>query len=59
MMGPGLTLLVLVNAIIFGFVGYLVGKPKGYPVWGFFLGFFLSLIGLLVIALTRPKAARS
>ena len=51
-MTPFQTLVVLVIATIFGFIGHAIGRRKGHPVWGFFLGFVLSLIGILIISCT-------
>ena len=42
-------------ALVTGVIGLLIGNGKGHPVWGFFLGFVLSVIGLLVIAVTKPS----
>ena len=41
-------------AILFGLVGYAMGKPKGYPGVGFFLGLLLGCIGLVIVAIMRP-----
>jgi hypothetical protein len=46
---------VFTIAIITGLAGLAIGAPKGHPVWGFFLGFLLSVIGLAVIICTRPS----
>jgi hypothetical protein len=35
--------------------GYYIGKPKGRPRWGVALGFFLSIIGLIIIALLPAR----
>ena len=35
--------------------GYYIGKPKGRPGWGIALGFFLSVIGLIIIALIPAR----
>lgn len=36
-------------------IGLLIGNMKGHPVWGFFLGFLLSVIGLVIIAVAKPS----
>ena len=51
-MTPGV---VLTIAIITGLAGLAIGAPKGHPVWGFFLGFLLPVIGLVVIICTKPS----
>jgi len=33
----GQTLVLLIIAGIFGLIGWLIGRPKGHAVWGFFL----------------------
>ena len=48
-MTPGQIGAVLVIAFICGVVGEYVGKPKGRRTAGFFLGFFLSVIGILIV----------
>jgi len=53
-MTPGELLVSIVIGLVFGLCGYLIGKPKGHPVWGFFICFFLSIIGILIIVLTKP-----
>ena len=45
---------ILIVAILFGLVGYAMGKPKGYPGVGFFLGLLLGCIGLVIVAIMRP-----
>ena len=47
---------LLINLVVGGGVGLLIGKAKGRPVLGFVLGFFFFLIGWLVTAcIPRPK----
>lgn len=46
---------VVLVALVTGVIGLIIGIRKGHPVWGFFLGFLLSVIGLLVIAVTKPS----
>jgi uncharacterized membrane protein YeaQ/YmgE (transglycosylase-associated protein family) len=43
-------LVTLIVAALFGFLGRAIGKPKGHGTLGFFLGFLLTLIGLVIIA---------
>lgn len=42
-------------ALVTGVIGLILGARKGHPVWGFFLGFLLSVIGLVIIAVTKPS----
>ena len=44
----------LVICVVMGLIGALVGKNKGRKVEGFFWGFFLGLIGILIVALRKP-----
>ena len=50
-MTPTLVLLLFVLPAI---AGSLIGRPKGYPVWGGFAGLMLSWIGVLAVALWKP-----
>jgi hypothetical protein len=50
-MTPLHTLILIFICSIFGLIGYLVGRPKGHPGLGFWLAFFLSLLGNLAVAL--------
>ncbi len=45
---------VLILAIITGVIAAIIGHSKGHPVWGFFLGFLLSVIGIIIIACVKP-----
>lgn len=54
-MTPAQTLMVLVAALVFGVIGMLAGQRKGHPVWGFSMGFFLSVIGIAIVALSRAS----
>lgn len=47
-------LLLLASGLITGFVGYLVGRDKGRATSGFWLGFFFSIIGILIVAILQP-----
>lgn len=60
-MGPlqAQVLIVLVVACGLGFAGRAIGKDKGRPVAGWWLGFLLGLIGLIILAcLPRTREAR-
>lgn len=46
--------LVLVFAVIFGGIGYAIGKGKGQAGLGLVLGALLGLIGLIIIAVMKP-----
>jgi hypothetical protein len=46
---------VLILEIITGVIAAIIGHRKGYPVWGFFLGFLLSAIGIIIIACVKPN----
>ena len=46
---------VLILAIITGVIAAIIGYRKGHPVWGFFLGFLLSVIGIIIIACVKPN----
>lgn len=48
-----LSLAAVLGAFI---VTWVVGARKGYPWAGFFLGLFLSWIGLIILLLLPPKA---
>jgi uncharacterized membrane protein YeaQ/YmgE (transglycosylase-associated protein family) len=39
---------------ICGVVGAMIGQRKGFPVWGFFMGAILGVIGLVILAFVRP-----
>ena len=49
-MTPAVVLIALVCAV----TGTVVGSTKGHAVWGFFLGLLLSVIGIVIIAVTKP-----
>ena len=50
---------VVFVALITGVAGLIIGNRKGHPVWGFFMGFLLSLIGLVILAIaTRNEKPR-
>jgi hypothetical protein len=48
---------VLVTALITGFIGNLIGKRAGRGNAGFWLGFLLSVIGIAIIALVPSDAS--
>jgi uncharacterized membrane protein YeaQ/YmgE (transglycosylase-associated protein family) len=45
---------VLILGIITGIIAAMIGHRKGRPVWGFFLGLVLSVIGIIIIACVKP-----
>lgn len=47
-------LLLVASGLITGFVGYLVGRDKGRATSGFWLGFFFSIIGIVIVAILQP-----
>lgn len=44
-----LVAIVLVNSIVFGVVGALIGQGKEAALPGFLFGFFLNVLGLIVV----------
>ncbi|MEX0992157.1 MAG: zinc ribbon domain-containing protein [Actinomycetota bacterium] len=49
----------LVGGVVFGLISLAVWQNKGgSPLVGFLWGFFLGLIGLLVVAIARPSGTR-
>lgn len=56
-MSPAITLAVLLLQLPAVAGGIIVGHQKGRTWAGFFLALFFGLIGLLIIALTRPTEA--
>lgn len=52
---------VVLAALVTGAIGAVIGHRKGHPVWGFFTGFLLSVIGIAIVAVTKPgrQAART
>ena len=54
--GSNTLLLIGVSGIVFGFISMFVWKNKGgSPPIGFVLGFFLGLIGLIIVAIAKPS----
>lgn len=50
-----IVLYLLIQGIIFGFIGIAIARNKGVSDGtGFFFGFFLSLLGLIIVALLTP-----
>jgi hypothetical protein len=49
---------ILILWILLGVIGYFIGKPKGYGALGFFIGFSVPVVGLIVVAVLpdRQKA---
>ena len=45
---------VVLAAVVTGVIGVVIGHRKGYPVWGFFVGFLLSVIGLVILLCIKP-----
>lgn len=57
-MEPWQVLIWLVLATAFGFAGWGIGKSKGRPGLGWWLGFLLGIIGVIIIAcLPKTRAA--
>lgn len=50
---------ILVLLVIFGAVGAAVGSTKGHRAAGFWLGFLLGPIGVLVAVLLPPRGSAS
>ena len=48
-------MLYLIVAIVCALISSAIGRPKGYPVWGFFLGLLLGVFGVIIIAFWKPK----
>jgi len=52
-------LVALVVAVGFGFAGWGIGQGKGRPALGWWLGFLLGLIGIIIIAcVPKTQAAK-
>lgn len=45
---------IIVIAVIFGFIGLMIGRSKGRPLAGLLLGGLLGLIGVIVISVMKP-----
>ncbi len=48
----------IIIGIICGFIGMAMGDKKGHSGLGFVLGFFLGIIGLLIVAALSPTKER-
>jgi len=53
-MTPGAVVVWLVVAVIFGLIGTAIGKGKGRAGAGWWLGFLLGIIGVIIIACLSP-----
>jgi type VI protein secretion system component VasK len=62
-MGPVVMLLVVAIALVCGFAGQAIGRPKGYPGAGLAIGLLLGVFGVVIVALMPEteavKAARA
>jgi hypothetical protein len=62
-MGPGVMLIAVVIALVCGFAGQAIGRPKGYPGAGLAIGLLLGVFGVVIVALMPEteavKAARA
>ena len=47
--------LIVIIAAVCAVIGLAIGSSRGHPVWGFFLGLVLSVIGIVIIACTKPS----
>jgi hypothetical protein len=52
----GPELLIVLFIVSFPVVGYLIGRTKGRPVLGAVLGFFLNVVGWIIIAVVPPRS---
>lgn len=43
----------IASMFVFGLIGYAIGKPKGEGKTGFWMGFFLGIIGVISTACVR------
>lgn len=49
------SLLILIGTIFSVAIGYFIGVRRGRPVLGAVLGFFLSIIGWIIVAVIPRK----
>lgn len=49
---------MIMVALATGAIGGTVGHRKGHPVWGFTMGFLLSVIGIAIVAWSKPAAEK-
>ena len=47
--------LVIFIMLVCAIISSLIGRPKGFPVCGFFIGLVLGLIGIAIVALWPPS----
>lgn len=52
-----MTPLVVLALIVCGIIGALIGARSGHRVNGLFFGLILGPVGLLIVALWKPKRA--
>ena len=52
----GPELLIVLFIVSFPVVGFLIGRTKGRPVLGAVLGFFLNVVGWIIIAVIPPRS---
>ena len=54
-----LTILIIaaISAVVFGFIGWMIGKQKGRGAEGLGLGIILSVFGVIIIAVMDDKNA--
>ncbi len=45
---------IIISMVLFGYIGYLMGKARNTEILGLLLGMFLGIIGLLIM-LFIPK----
>ena len=50
---------ILLLALLFGWLGYRIGAPKGRPVQGAAFGVLLNLLGLVIVALLPSRTTKS
>jgi len=47
--------IVLLMSVVWGAVGFSIGKPRGYPIAGPLLGFLFGPLGLLLLIVSTKK----
>lgn len=58
-MTPGQLLIVVIACLVTGSIGYLVGRPTGGGWAGFWWGFLLSVIGVVIVALATAMSPQA
>lgn len=58
-MTPLQTLVAVAVMGAFGLGGWLIGRRKGYPVWGFFMRAILGVLGQAILAIWKPNSSRN